>query len=65
MFASGGKLGEAKASKALADTFVARFPRKILELKHRQTSGIMKWPAISMESSKFATASVFRSATGV
>lgn len=45
MVARGSQLGEAKASKEEADTFVVRFPRKSLWWKKRQTSGIMKVPA--------------------
>ena len=40
--ASGGRFGEPNASKALADILVVLFPRNKVELKQRQTSGIMK-----------------------
>lgn len=43
--ARGSQLGEAKASKEEAETFVVRFPRKSLWWKKRQTSGIMNVPA--------------------
>ena len=62
--AKGGKFGEPKASKALADIFVVLLPLKRVELKHRHTSGIMKWPAMSSESSRFSRASFLRSAKG-
>ena len=62
--AKGGRLGEAKASKELAETLVVLLPLNKVELKHRQTSGTMKWPAMSSESSRFSKASVFRSEKG-
>jgi hypothetical protein len=40
--ARGGRFGDPKASKALAEIFVVLFPRKSVELKHKHTSGIMK-----------------------
>src|SRR5271170_3082880 len=62
--AKGAKLGEAKASNALADILVVRLPRKRVELKHRHTSGIIKCPAMSKESSRFSSASFLLSEKG-
>ena len=62
--ARAGMLGEPNASNELAETLVVRLPLNKVELKHKHTSGIMKWPAMSSESSKFSTASFFRSEIG-
>lgn len=62
--ANGGRFGDANASNALAEILVVRFPRYSVELKHKQTSGIMKCPAMSRESSRFSRASFFRSENG-
>ena len=61
MVASGGKLGEANAAKSLAETLVTRFPRKSFWLKKRQTSGIMKWPAMIKDPNRLSVASFWSS----
>ena len=65
MVAKAGRFGEAKASNALADTLVVLLPLNKVELKHRHTSGIMKWPAMSSESRRFSKASFLRSEKGI
>jgi hypothetical protein len=55
--ASGGQFGESKAAKDEADTFVHLFPRYRLWWKKRQTSGIMKVPAMIREPRRLSTAS--------
>jgi hypothetical protein len=64
ILAKGERLGESNASNALADIFVVLLPLNKVELKHRQTSGIMKCPAMSKESSRFSRASFFLSEKG-
>jgi hypothetical protein len=64
MVAKGGRFGDAKASKALAEILVVLFPLNKVELKQRHTSGIIKCPAMSRESSMFSRASFFRSEKG-
>ena len=64
ILAKGARLGDANASNALADTLVVLLPRNKVELKQRHTSGIIKCPAMSNESSRFSSASFFRSENG-
>src|SRR5215469_17603055 len=59
--ARGGKFGLANASNSSADIFVVLLPRNSLELKRRQTSGIIKCPAIMRELRRLASASFWSS----
>ena len=55
--ASGGRLGLENAAKLVADTFVARFPRKRFWLKKVHTSGMGKWPAMISAPRRLSVAS--------
>ena len=56
--------GEGARDGRLTDILVVLLPRKSFELKQRHTSGIMKCPAMSSESSRFSSASFLRSEKG-